>query len=353
MARLRLKTMGLVMALAIAGGACNRPSPPTSTDPDCRAIAHDLGKTEVCGQPQKVVTIGPNLLELLLALEVQPIAHAEYFPFPTPQFDHPEQQIPYLGKLLTGQPKNVGTAESPSLEAIAKLKPDLILADSIKNKDEYKLLSKIAPTLLFDYSGAGSAWQPDLQALGQALQKADKATAVVADAQQQVAKLKAKFQPIVAKDPKVLLLLSEQLSQGVRLETANSACGTLLEDVGFQVVVPAALNQSPEPSHVISLESLTNLDMDWILIEGFSSQNIAKTPNPEAQQVKAIKKEWNENAIAQSLPASKAGKVYFTPVYLCHALLGPIGTEIFLSDLYQQLSPSEIKTSHMPTRFKY
>lgn len=351
MARLRLKTMGLLMALAIAGGACNRPSPPTSTGTDCQAIAHDLGEAEVCGQPQKVVTIGPNLLELLLALEVQPIAHAEYFPFPTRQFDQPEQQIPYLGKYLTRQPENVGTAESPSLEAIAKLKPDLILADSIKNKDEYELLSKIAPTLLFDYSGAGAAWQSDLQAVGQALQKADKATAVIAESQQQVAKLKKDLQPIVAQDPKVLLLLSEQLSQGVRLETANSACGALLENIGFQVVVPAALSQSQEPSHVISLESLTNLEMDWILIEGFSSQIIAKTPNPEEQQVKTIKKEWNENAIAQSLPASKEDKVYFTPVYLCHALLGPIGTEIFLRDLYQQLSPSEIKTSDVPTRF--
>ncbi|KAI9135049.1 iron-siderophore ABC transporter substrate-binding protein [Acaryochloris sp. CCMEE 5410] len=352
MAQLKLKMMVLLMALAIAGEACTRPSPPTSTDTDCRTIAHDLGETEICGQPQKVVTIGPNLLELLLALEVQPIAHAEYFPFPKRQFDQPDQQIPYLGKYLTGQPDNVGTAESPSLEAIAKLKPDLILADSIKNKDEYELLSKIAPTLLFDYSGAGSAWQTDLKALGQALQKSEKATAVVAESQQQVAKLKQELQPIVAKDPKVLLLLSEQLSQGVRLETANSACGALLEDVGFEVVVPAALSQSQEPSHVISLESLTNLDMDWILIEGFSSQNIAKTPNPEKQQVKAIKTEWSENAIAQSLPPSKAGKVYFIPVYLCHALLGPIGTEIFLKDLYQQLSPSQIKTSYIPARFR-
>lgn len=352
MARLRLKTMGLVMGLAIAGGACNRPLTSTSTGTDCRTVAHDLGKTEVCGQPQKVVTIGPNLLELLLALEVQPIAHAEYFSFPTPRFDQPEQQIPYLGKYLTGQPDNVGTAESPSLEAISKLKPDLILADSIKNKDEYKLLSTISPTLLFDYSGAGSAWQTDLKALGHALQKPEKATAVVAESQQRVAKLKQDLQPIVAKDPKVLLLLSEQLSQGVRLETANSACGALLEDVGFQVVVPAALSQSQEPSHVISLESLTNLDMDWILIEGFSSQNIVKTPNPEEQQVQAIKTEWSENAIAQSLQPSKAGKVYFTPVYLCHALLGPIGTEIFLSDLYQQLSLSKVETSFMPTRFK-
>ncbi|ABW31689.1 ABC transporter substrate-binding protein [Acaryochloris marina] len=352
MARLKLNTMGLLMALAIVGIACTRPTPSTSTGTDCRTITHDLGETEVCGQPQKVVTIGPNLLELLLALEVQPIAHAEYFPFPSRQFDQPDQQIPYLGKYLTRQPDNVGTAESPSLEAIAKLKPDLILADSIKNKDEYELLSKIAPTLLFDYSGAGSAWQTDLEALGQALQKADKATTMVAESQQQVAKLKQELQPIVAKDPKVLLLLSEQLSQGVRLETANSSCGALLEDVGFEVVVPADLSQSQEPSHVISLESLTNLDMDWILIEGFSSQNTAKTPTPEEQQVKAIKTEWSENAIAQSLPPSKEGKVYFTPVYLCHALLGPIGTEVFLSDLYQQLSLSKIKTSRMPTRFK-
>ena len=39
------------------------------------------------------------------------------------------QQLPYLGERLTSQPCNVGTAHAPALEAIAQLKPDLILGD--------------------------------------------------------------------------------------------------------------------------------------------------------------------------------------------------------------------------------
>ncbi|PZD72625.1 Fe(3+)-citrate-binding protein YfmC [Acaryochloris thomasi RCC1774] len=301
-------------------------------------ITHEAGETQVCGRPQKVATLGPSLLELSLTLETQPIGHAEYFPFPTERFDQPSEQIPYLGQRMTGQPFNVGTAESPSLDAIAKLKPDLILGDITKNKDEYALLSKIAPTLLFDYSGAETTWQSDLKALGQALQKSQKAEAVIAESEQRLAKLKQDFKPLVTRQPNVLLLLSEQINQGVRIETPNSSCGALLEEVGFQVLVPSELAQSDQDSHVISLEALPELKADWILIEGFNSDITAKARSPEERQLQTVRKTWEGDAIAQSLPASKEGKVYFTTVYLCHALLGPLGTDLFLSDLRQQLS---------------
>lgn len=319
--------------------SCNQQSPSSNVQQaaNCRSITHTAGQTQVCDSPQRIVTVGPNLLELLLALDVQPIAHAEYFPFPNQRFDQPSQQIPFLGQRLTGQPQNVGTAESPSLDAIAKLKPDLILGDSVRNKDDYALLSQIAPTLLFEYSGADTSWQSDLKALGQALQISQTAEAVITDFDQRLEKLKQDFQPIVARQPKVLLLLSEQIEQGVRLETPKSACGGLLEEVGFQVIVPPDLAQSDQDSHVVSLEALPELQADWILIAGYNSNSTAEADSPEERQLQVVKKTWEENAISQSLPASKNGQVYFTAVYLCHALLGPLGTDLFLTDLHQQL----------------
>ncbi|MEO0377205.1 MAG: iron-siderophore ABC transporter substrate-binding protein [Cyanobacteria bacterium P01_A01_bin.17] len=308
---------------------------------DCQTIIHEAGETQVCGRPQKVVTLGPSLLELSLTLDTQPIGHAEYFPFPTERFDQPGEQIPYLGQRMTGQPVNVGTAESPSLDAIAKLKPDIILGDITKNKDEYALLSKIAPTLLFNYSGAETTWQSDLKALGQALQKSQQAEDAIATSDQRREKLTQDFKSLIARQPNVLLLLSEQINQDVRIETSKSSCGALLEEVGFQVVVPSELEQSDQDSQVISLEALPELKADWILIEGFNSDITAEVDSPEERQLQTVKKTWEGNAIAQSLPASKDGKVYFTTVYLCHALLGPIGTDIFLSDLYQKLSRRE------------
>ena len=44
---------------------------------------------------------------------------------------------------------------------------------------------------------------------------------------------------------------------------------------------------------------------------------------------------------AQSLDASQAGRVYFIPAYLCAGLPGPIGTELYLEELKEQLLPAQ------------
>ncbi|NEQ86363.1 MAG: ABC transporter substrate-binding protein, partial [Moorea sp. SIO2I5] len=46
---------------------------PTS---DCRTVAHDLGETQICGQPQKVVALSAYNLDLLLSLNMQPAGYA-------------------------------------------------------------------------------------------------------------------------------------------------------------------------------------------------------------------------------------------------------------------------------------
>lgn len=52
----------------------------------------------------------------------------------------------YLEK-AAGHPQNVGTINNLNLEAIAKLKPDLILGSQLRAADKYKQLSAIAPTV--------------------------------------------------------------------------------------------------------------------------------------------------------------------------------------------------------------
>lgn len=111
----------------------------------CQSLQHDRGKTKVCGQPQKIVALGPNMLEMLLALDVRAVGYADYFPLPFSKFDRPSQQIPFLGERVTNQPINIGSADDPSLETIARLQPDLILGDVYSNQDEYDLLSKLHP----------------------------------------------------------------------------------------------------------------------------------------------------------------------------------------------------------------
>lgn len=94
---------------------------------DCRTVEHQMRETEICGQPQRIVVLGPYILELLLALDVQPAGFADHETLHKGDYNNPSQEIPYLGSRVTSQPANVGLAYKPSIEATFRLQPDLIL----------------------------------------------------------------------------------------------------------------------------------------------------------------------------------------------------------------------------------
>jgi len=69
--------LGVCAVLLIA--ACNRAPNSSATNPNsesCRLVQHEMGETEVCGQPQEVAALSPHILDSILALGVQPVAYA-------------------------------------------------------------------------------------------------------------------------------------------------------------------------------------------------------------------------------------------------------------------------------------
>jgi iron complex transport system substrate-binding protein len=128
--------------------------------------------------------------------------------------------------------------------------------------------------------------------------------------------------------------------------SAHGLCSSLVEELGFQLVAPPGFDDANAESLVtISLENLPQLnEADSIILLGsnFSELNqLNGTNNFENHQLTKLKQAWEENAIAQSLDASKAGRVYFIPAYLCLGLPGPIGTELYLNELQRQLAPTQ------------
>lgn len=329
----------LVGALTLAcGTGGNRPDASTSSG-KCEIVDHDGGRTEICGQPQTIVAIGPNVLELLLTLDVQPVGYADYYALPFTDFDQPQSQIPYLGERLTGQLQKVGTWNNPSLEAILKLKPDLIVGSTLTNQGQYSLLSQAAPTLLFSY-GVKQEWQAQLRKLAQVLGRTEKAEQVIAAHNQLLGEARQTLQPAVQKHSKVLLLASEQLDQELAVENSDSRCGGLLENLGFKVLAPKNIGIETRGVNNISLELLPELTSDWIFFLAWNTDFSDAGPDLEKQQISAVRQQWQENAIAQSLPASKSNQVYFHSAYICRALPGPIGTELVLEQLQADLLPS-------------
>ena len=315
---------------------------------DCRLIEHDLGETEVCGEPRKVVTLSLHMLDLLLSLDRQPVAATMTLNIHQGDvFDNPAQQIPYLGDRVTTEPVNLGDDHTPSLEKLAALKPDLIVGEASRNADEYDLLSQIAPTLLWQDRTEQGKWQESLRDIATALGQSAKAETVIQQYKELITDVRADLADVVATHPKLLLLGANNLDQGFLVVKPDSYLGELLTNIGFQIIPPPS-GTLDAANPLMSIEALPALnEADTIIVLGWNaddseelenanlSTDEAATQRIESHQGRAIQQNWQANAIAQSLTASQANRVYFATFYKWNGLNGPAGAELILAELRQ------------------
>lgn len=91
--------------------------------------------------PTRIVALEWVYIEDLLALGIQPVGVADIRGY---------KQFVNVQPKLADTVADVGTRQEPSLEAIAKLEPDLILGVELRHETIYDTLLSIAPTLLFN-----------------------------------------------------------------------------------------------------------------------------------------------------------------------------------------------------------
>ena len=336
---IRFLVLSVFVGLAIAScqNQTNNSENSIANQTDCRAIEHEAGETEICGRPQRVAVLGPYVLEPLLALGVQPVAYGDHVAFHQGDYDNPNEQIPYLGSMITQPLANVGLAYEPSVEAIAQAQPDLIIGTEGLAK-QYDTLSQIAPTILLEYAEP----EENLKAIAQAVDRTSKAEQLLKETKQRIIEARETFAPVVAKNPNILLFSSSQLKEIIPL-IPSSTCVSIPEQLGFKPLsFPGIEPLKPNtPPPRLSIEKLPELnDADSVIVLGYDFAG-QKANNFNKNQLSEIEQAWQENAIAQSLDASKTGRVYFVPAYLCLGLPGTIGTKLYLEELEQQLRSSQ------------
>lgn len=106
---------------------------------ETRKIETKQGTIELKGQPQRVVTLDEIALDVLLTVGMEPAG--------TLATRGGTDMAPYLQAHLGKQVQLVGTVREPSLEAILRLRPDLILAPADLPDTLYQKLSRIAPVI--------------------------------------------------------------------------------------------------------------------------------------------------------------------------------------------------------------
>lgn len=312
-------------SFAIAGCGINAPRSVVSSKDaveSCKVIEHDLGNTEICGLPQKVVAVDPHMLDLMLSLGIQPVGFAEVEAaiVGSPKLGEQMTQIKYLGDRITSHPIYIGTRNQPSLETILRLKPDLILGEL--GVSSYRNLEKIAPTLFPFKDFDNYQWQQTLLKLGQVFEREQRAKQIIIEHNQRIAQAKAKLANITQNSKLLLLGMSELGTIGVL--NARTFPGALLEELGFELVIPKQVSADPNTDATISLEVLPQLDADIIIVTTFN-----KTPQ--------VEKIWQQNLILRSLKASQNNRVYFVDYQLWGRIRGPIAAELMIEQMQMLL----------------
>jgi iron complex transport system substrate-binding protein len=308
---------------------------PSFASTQCRTVQHSLGKTKICGKPQRIVALGPNALEPLLDLRIQPVGFADHVTYDQEDYTNPQQQIPYLGKYIPQPLVNLGSAYMPSIEKILKMQPDLIVGTEGNSASQYQLLSQITPTIILKWEDA----EVNLRTIARVFNRSKEAEERLSEKARNFEAARREFSKIVAKSPKLLLLSLtglEQISLGTH---GHGRCSSLLKNLGFQLVdLPEYKMSQSEAIIPISLENLPELNhADHIVLLGSDFNLLNSNTSFEDHHLARIRQAWRENMIAQRLTASKNGRVYFIPAYLCLGLPGSIGTKLYLAELKKQI----------------
>ncbi|WP_405741584.1 iron-siderophore ABC transporter substrate-binding protein [Streptomyces sp. NBC_01525] len=239
-----------------------------------RTIEHAMGETKLKAEPKRVIVLDVGELDNVVSLGIKPVGYA-----PT----EGDEAIPDYLKKDAGNPKSVGTINGLNLEAINKLKPDLILGSKLRAEKQYQQLAKIAPTVFS--IRPGFTWKENYLLNAAALDKTAEAKAKLAAYEEKAKKLGEDIGP---KKPTVTML--RYMPQFTRLYAQQSFIGTLLKDVGL----PRPKNQQVDDlATEVSPENINQADADWIFTGVYGDPKATKRDtaesNPLWKNLKAVK----------------------------------------------------------------
>ncbi|MFF8908710.1 ABC transporter substrate-binding protein [Streptomyces olivaceoviridis] len=268
-----------------------------------RTIRQAMGDTVIKAQPKRVVVLDVGELDNVVSLGVKPVGVATTEGSP---------ELPSYLKKDAGSPKSVGTINSLNLEAIAALKPDLILGSQLRAAAQYDELSKIAPTVFS--IRPGFTWKQNYLLNAAALDKTAEAKAKLAAYETRAKELGTKL----GTDKPTVSMVRYMPDGVIRLYGNDSFIGTILKDVD----IPRPKNQDIEDlAAEISAENIDQADADWIFTGVYG--------DPKATD----KSKAQGNPLWKNLKAVKDGHARDVPDETWYLGLGVTAADSVLDDL--------------------
>jgi iron complex transport system substrate-binding protein len=279
---------------------------PSSGKDDTKVVETVMGPVEIPANPKRIASALIGITGHLVALETSPVGTATQSGFPE-----------YIKNELSGA-VDLGDTESLNLEALMELEPDLIIGIASFHKEQYKLLSEIAPTVLLE--SVSDDWET-LQTISELVGKDEVASVLKKEYEQRSSKLQQNLKEKYPEGAKVAYMRV----QGKELQILNPASiyfESLYRDMNWISASESVVNFGDGWNATISMEALPQLDADYMML--------AVRPDETSQQAYA---ELKKSAVWQSLKAVKEEKVAIVDANIWFASSDPMALNIRLDNI--------------------
>jgi ABC-type Fe3+-hydroxamate transport system substrate-binding protein len=252
-----------LVALLVAFGMVAGCSSPTNAVPPVEtvSVSHKFGETKVPKDPTRVVTVGWNDQDFVLALGVVPIVTRAWF--------DSYNNYPWVQEATGGKGVATMGGDGIDYEAVAAARPDVIFAvyETI-DQPTYDRLSQIAPTVIqsAEYPDEETPWNVQLLLTGKALGREAEAQALVDEVNAKIDEAKA-ANPAFA--GKVLVEDFGPENGGHYLIGKGDPRRTLFDALGFD---------AQEHTGDLSEEQLALLDRDVLFVNGATKEQMMASP---------------------------------------------------------------------------
>lgn len=274
-------------------------------------IRHSQGELVLPQVPKRVVALEFSFVDALVSVGVPPVGIADD--------KTPDRIIAPLREAVKGY-QSVGSRYQPSLEAIASLKPDLILADQRLHGVIWRELTAIAPTLLVE---SRTSYQEELDAMrliGQAVGRETRMAQRLAEHTRTMNRLAEE----IRNGGKLNAALAISSDKGTWLHTETTYAATLLQRLGFPSPLKGQRSAAwAEPYAKVGLEQMLSVNPDVVLLGRYSTPSQVDT--------------WSTSPLWQAVSAVKHQRVYPVDGNLWARARGLISAELMATQLRDAL----------------
>jgi iron complex transport system substrate-binding protein len=255
--------------------ACGDDEPDTTPAASAapRTIAHAMGSTKITGTPKRVVVLDTGELDSAVALNVKPVG---------------------------------------AVEAIAALRPDLILSSKVRHEAIYDQLARVAPTVFSE--AVGVTWKENFALHADALGLGDEAERLQAEYEDKARELAT---ALGDKRADTTVSVVRSVGDEVRIYLKANFLGTILEDAGLPR--PRAQDKD-EFSETATAERVPDLDGDLMILSRFGDDHRLLT-------------RLQSNRLWPRLEVVKADRVFEVPDDLWFLGIGNFAARKVLDDL--------------------